>query len=261
MKKTSKGFTLIELLVVIAIISILAAILFPVFARARENARRSSCMSNLKQIGLGMMQYTQDFDERYAPSFAWNSSSGAPSELDNDPSKPSGTFEINNASTIGHYRSWMDAIFPYVKSTQLFFCPSIDKISTAVPGRVLSHYGYSNAFGGYFSDRASYTSTSSSGYWMPIAAAEITRPAEIVMVLDANNFWANIRTTPRSAPLTEGDKVFTPHLDGGNIAYADGHVKWQQRTKYTTGTTGSCNSTTPDYTRAYCSKQWNPFIP
>ena len=59
------GFTLIELLVVIAIIAILAAILFPVFARARENARRTSCVSNLKQIGLGIMQYTQDYDERY----------------------------------------------------------------------------------------------------------------------------------------------------------------------------------------------------
>lgn len=63
-KSTGKGFTLIELLVVIAIIAILAAILFPVFARARENARRSSCMSNMKQIGLGLMQYTQDYDEK-----------------------------------------------------------------------------------------------------------------------------------------------------------------------------------------------------
>ncbi|RYG53119.1 DUF1559 domain-containing protein, partial [bacterium] len=64
---TRKAFTLIELLVVIAIIAILAAILFPVFGRARENARRSSCQSNLKQIGLGIMQYTQDYDERIIP--------------------------------------------------------------------------------------------------------------------------------------------------------------------------------------------------
>lgn len=65
--KGSKGFTLIEILVVIAIIALLAAILFPVFARARENARRTSCASNLKQIGLGIMQYTQDYDERMPP--------------------------------------------------------------------------------------------------------------------------------------------------------------------------------------------------
>jgi prepilin-type N-terminal cleavage/methylation domain-containing protein len=66
------GFTLIELLVVIAIIAILAAILFPVFGRARENARRSSCQSNLKQIGLGILQYNQDFDERFPPDAQMN---------------------------------------------------------------------------------------------------------------------------------------------------------------------------------------------
>ncbi len=95
--KKGSGFTLIELLVVIAIIAILAAILFPVFGRARENARRSSCQSNLKQIGLGMMQYTQDHDERFP--FA----------------RP-----IDRANTV----NWGKAIFPYVKSTQLFACPS-----------------------------------------------------------------------------------------------------------------------------------------
>ena len=96
MKKTNKNsaFTLIELLVVIAIIAILAAILFPVFARARENARRSSCQSNMKQIGLGMLQYTQDYDERTTLT------------------------DYNN-----NY-SWRDAIYPYVKSEQIFMCPS-----------------------------------------------------------------------------------------------------------------------------------------
>src|SRR5687768_17278661 len=90
--KKPGGFTLIELLVVIAIIALLAAILFPVFARARENARRTSCLSNMKQIGLGVMQYTQDYDEELPPS-------------------------RNTVS--GKVRPWHFLVQPYVKSTQL----------------------------------------------------------------------------------------------------------------------------------------------
>ena len=95
---------MIELLVVIAIIAILAAILFPVFARARENARRSSCQSNLKQIGLGILQYAQDYDEKYPMS--------------RSPNIPFGTF-MNTGDA-----PWHLAVQPYVKSVQLFKCPS-----------------------------------------------------------------------------------------------------------------------------------------
>ena len=110
-KQYRRGFTLIELLVVIAIIAILAAILFPVFARARENARRSSCLSNMKQIGLGMMQYSQDNDERYPPNWhcGTNASSCPAEDLDTDTSKPSGRFTVNgNSSGSGHYRTWIN---------------------------------------------------------------------------------------------------------------------------------------------------------
>src|SRR5690606_13826243 len=119
-KQHRTGFTLIELLVVIAIISILAAILFPVFARARENARRTSCLSNLKQIGLGIMMYTQDYDEKYPFSYP---AVAAERTKQTDTSMPGYKFTTNLGSD-AHWVTWMDRIYPYVKSTQLFVCPS-----------------------------------------------------------------------------------------------------------------------------------------
>jgi prepilin-type N-terminal cleavage/methylation domain-containing protein len=95
-----RAFTLIELLVVIAIIAILAAILFPVFAQARESARQTSCLSNMKQIGIGLMMYTGDYDEQYPPS-----------QLGLSP----------------NLVSWPVMIFPYIKSSQVFVCPSASK--------------------------------------------------------------------------------------------------------------------------------------
>jgi prepilin-type N-terminal cleavage/methylation domain-containing protein/prepilin-type processing-associated H-X9-DG protein len=94
MSRSRRGFTLIELLVVIAIIAILAAILFPVFARAREKARQTSCLSNTKQIGLGFMMYAQDYDERLP------------------------------AARVYGIGDWYNFIGPYVKNTDLFYCPS-----------------------------------------------------------------------------------------------------------------------------------------
>jgi len=257
--KTYRAFTLIELLVVIAIISILAAILFPVFARARENARRASCMSNMKQIGLGLMQYTQDYDERYPPSSYCNLTSCAPGDQDSDPSKPSGTFGTYAVST-GNHRTWMDFIYPYVKSTQVFVCPS-----SQVP-KTTPNYGYSDAFNMFGTASYYYRNGGTSTYWIPISLASVTRPSEVICITEYSN--TNIEMQPayvRTLANNPANTEVTPHLDGGNAIYADGHAKWRSRqtilSNIGTGT-AVCRADLPthDATSQWCSRAWNPFI-
>ncbi|MEO6906631.1 MAG: DUF1559 domain-containing protein, partial [Abditibacteriaceae bacterium] len=125
-KLRRRAFTLIELLVVIAIIAILASILFPVFARARENARRASCASNLKQIGIGVMMYTQDYDERFPMYMHRDNEPAALVGAQNPPTTPAGKYEISDCCVVGHYVSWMDEISPYLKSLAIYDCPSRD---------------------------------------------------------------------------------------------------------------------------------------
>jgi prepilin-type N-terminal cleavage/methylation domain-containing protein/prepilin-type processing-associated H-X9-DG protein len=120
MRNKSGAFTLIELLVVIAIIAILAAILFPVFARARENARRASCQSNEKNLVLSIMQYTQDYDERMPNHWP----GGVDTKL-----------------------QWINTLQPYVKNYQVFFCPSASgKNSGAAVSSANMAYGYNWAY-------------------------------------------------------------------------------------------------------------------
>jgi len=215
MKKFHKGFTLIELLVVIAIIAILAAILFPVFARARENARRASCQSNLKQIGLGIMQYVQDYDERY-PMYRGPASGS--------PIRPYG---------------WADVIQPYVKSIQVLQCPSDSGAYTEDPGETgYVDYAYNLWIGGY--------GPTSKGGGMSLA--QLTQPSVSVLVLDYATGTAGAYTVGNASP-SDGSTSGTcnyygvaetgciglariaatdsrRHLDGVNLLFADGHVKW-----------------------------------
>lgn len=219
------GFTLIELLVVIATISILAAILFPVFARARENARRSTCQSNLKQIGLGLMQYTQDYDEAF-PYGVRNSVPGETPQF--------------QAGTIG----FCDAIHPYVKSLQVYRCPSNRRSnvpSAVVPARPDAHMSYSAAitdsyagigFLGNTTDatvaNGAFMMDPSVGYATKLA--QFTSSADTYMVGESQDNTATLFGNLLMAPMNFYPEYgFFPgkiHFDGGNWLFADGHVKY-----------------------------------
>jgi prepilin-type N-terminal cleavage/methylation domain-containing protein len=160
-----RGFTLIELLVVIAIIAILAAILFPVFARAREKARQTSCLSNLKQITLGTLMYAQDFDEMLPQGGHW--------------------LYIGGVRTMMY---WTRAIEPYLKNTQLLMCPSSSYKTHPHAwnyGFVSQTTGYNGGTGGFVLPNG----TSVPSYSSPVALAKITAPAERVLVSDSTNFY------------------------------------------------------------------------
>lgn len=173
-KTNAKGFTLIELLVVIAIIAILAAILFPVFAQARAQARKISCLSNQKQLGLGCLMYSQDYDEVLV--MGWNGRT--PPILRDDGSV---------------YRTavpWCTLIQPYVKNLDLLQCPDNPWIADITNGgvnatarkQIYSPYGYNY---GYLGDFKGADPSGNGNYlWAPISQAGINRPANIIMIAD-----------------------------------------------------------------------------
>ena len=188
MKKS--GFTLIELLVVIAIIAILAAILFPVFAKAREKARQSSCLSNHKQLVLGFLQYAQDYDETFPQGGA----------LTGD------TATWPNGTTGANY--WPCRIFPYVKNSQVFNCPSASTPWDGSPSTTIP-MGLNTTSGGPQLARL----------------GTIVKPAETALVGDTegtasyafmSTWYAG--TSPRG--------LSPRHNEGGNMGFVDGHCKW-----------------------------------
>ena len=253
-----KAFTLIELLVVIAIIAILAAILFPVFARARENARRSSCQSNLKQISLGVIQYTQDYDERYP-----NALTG------------------NTTGIIG----WADAIQPYLKSYQIYQCPSetdVAPVQTTDPN-----------LGGYtdywYNARLSFNA-SNSQHNSGINQSAVTSPTLTIMLgggsADSSSggstarYRANGCNPSGSATLANptttnctgielatvnglGGTTHTPrphvmHLGGNVYAFADGHVKWYKGSEGVTTGTAVASSVIYNFQAPFTTSLNNP---
>ena len=206
-----KGFTLIELLVVIAIIAILAAILFPVFAKAREKARQSSCLSNVKQMMLGVLSYSQDYDELLPYQYM---NIVNPAHI------------VTGQAAATNYYTWPEFIMPYVKNDQIFQCPS-----KKFPQMTDTYLSYPTGY--QFT-----TSNSSSPGGAAIGA--IVQPANTILLYDALGRMDTGGWTPTNlADLLTGtpDAVATAaycttarrHNDGANAGFADGHAKWLNR--------------------------------
>ncbi|MFP3903747.1 MAG: DUF1559 domain-containing protein [Armatimonadota bacterium] len=192
------GFTLIELLVVIAIIAILAAILFPVFARAREKARQTSCLSNLKQIGLGINMYSQDYDEVLPGVFT------------------QGREGQWGVCTCHYWSAWAINIFPYVQNEQIFICPSYKGQGWFATG---GHCGV-NSYGLNHILCGQNTGPS---------LARVEHPSECLIVADAT-YYVISGSYEGSFPRGDYDqRVDTRHNEGANLAFVDGHAKWMKR--------------------------------
>jgi prepilin-type N-terminal cleavage/methylation domain-containing protein/prepilin-type processing-associated H-X9-DG protein len=188
-----KGFTLIELLVVIAIIAILAAILFPVFAKARDKARLATCTSNLKQIAQGVLMYIQDYDETIP---VWDTQN-------ND----------------GRPRFWFDKMNAYIGSNKVWRCPADPKFS-------YSYYGLS------YGMNANLAPTSNNIWKPPVFTAKIKRPSEVILLAETNenakSYDCLVNGIGKSDTLDYPPA--TRHNDGCNVAFVDGHIKWYKQT-------------------------------
>lgn len=193
MRAITRGFTLIELLVVIAIIAILAAILFPVFAQAREKARATSCLSNLKQIALACQMYTDDYDATYPPNYL----STLPTPFWCDP-----------MDSPAAQPNWWSELMPYVKNQQIFVCPSATNTQYVEPGHAVTSY--------------------MANWWIiydgSATEAEVHEVARCPVFVDAGATWSGAWTYDGR----DGTFPIAIHSNGINADYADGHAKWNQ---------------------------------
>ncbi len=220
-----RGFTLIELLVVIAIIAILAAILFPVFARAREKARQTSCLSNLKQVGIAVSMYVQDYDERMPYNYHYNA-----------------------ARTMLWW--WQDDVRPYIRNEQVYVCPSVGNSiqytylrPPGLPNPLIKDYTgsvcasstspapWNSRFGPFTNNAGTGTGTRIVAEFQDvtgtIAAFDGFRSFELWRI-EQTDAWTPIpfvgNSPGASAPYT--GHVAKRHNDGFNAIYCDGHAKW-----------------------------------
>jgi prepilin-type N-terminal cleavage/methylation domain-containing protein/prepilin-type processing-associated H-X9-DG protein len=225
----TRGFTLIELLVVIAIIAILAAILFPVFAQAREKARQTSCLSNLKQLGTGLMMYAQDYDESYV--------------LNNT----SVDVKYPDGGTSDRHGAWAKLLQPYLKNVQIFSCPSGPNKDVRIlvnRGEALTAPGalrvpWQGALGANEYIVKAGPDNPDAFQSTAVTMAAIGKPAELWFIADCSYIITNganrvIHPNPTGAPWDSSETVAQPQFarhsgSGSNIAYGDGHAKFRNQ--------------------------------
>lgn len=209
----STGFTLIELLIVIAIIALLAAILFPVFNRARESARRASCLNNMKQLGMATMQYVQDYDEMMPGNASLDIGAGL-------------ALGFMQPDSSGGGRNFHRSLYPYLNNLDVYKCPSaLPYTSSGSSGS-----GYAEVTG------AGAGNTSYAANWIVCdrKIAIIPNPAEIVMMSEFNIYQRAAQLRPYTGGLGytqfHNAKMDYLHFDGGNRIFCDGHAKWSKKT-------------------------------
>jgi prepilin-type N-terminal cleavage/methylation domain-containing protein/prepilin-type processing-associated H-X9-DG protein len=256
------GFTLVELLVVVSIIALLAAILFPVFSQVRERAKQTSCMSNLRQIGLAFTLYLNDKNERFPPHIVGQGSpaSYAASVVGGQepPQVPADRFVFEPyGAPLAHYKSWMDCIYKYTGGTmKIFTCPShpqsptdLSKTNPPYGGdpesyALITNHMYMVPSLGYNAQISNVYGTGNANWpaqtWQPFTLSSFQDISSKFMLIHSRTVY-NHEQTPyyytRSldsyAATGPGNKAAQwgvwPHNDGSNVVFADGHVKWLSR--------------------------------